>query len=152
MFKVTIKTAERQLPCVKHKGALASSSSIFGRTLQFNRVCTITWNRPPINLKFKFFRSKSSITFLFSHLLSLLFHVHKQLPKLFIRKGILEIHSKFTGEHPCRSVTGNPLYWNHTSAWVFSCRFAVYFQNTFSYEQEHLWEGCLWTWDSKLRR
>ena len=60
MFKVTIKTAERQLPCVKHKGALASSSSIFGRTLQFNRVCTITWNRPPINLKFKFFRSKFS--------------------------------------------------------------------------------------------
>ena len=23
------------------------------------------------------------------------------------------------------------LYWNHTSAWVFSCAFAVYFQNTF---------------------
>ena len=29
------------------------------------------------------------------------------------------------------------LYWNHTSAWVFSCKFAAYFQNTFS--QEHLW-------------
>ena len=26
------------------------------------------------------------------------------------------------------------LYWNHTSAWVFSCKFAVYFQNTFSWE------------------
>ena len=24
------------------------------------------------------------------------------------------------------------LYWNHTSAWVFSCKFAAYFQNTFS--------------------
>ena len=23
-------------------------------------------------------------------------------------------------------------YWNHTSAWVFSCKFAAYFQNTFS--------------------
>ena len=23
-------------------------------------------------------------------------------------------------------------YWNHTSAWVFSCKFASYFQNTFS--------------------
>ena len=23
-------------------------------------------------------------------------------------------------------------YWNHTSVWVFSCKFAVYFQNTFS--------------------
>ena len=29
------------------------------------------------------------------------------------------------------------LYRNHTSAWVFSCNFAVYFQNTFS--EEHLW-------------
>ena len=29
------------------------------------------------------------------------------------------------------------LYWNHTSTWVFSCKFATYFQNTFS--KEHLW-------------
>ena len=29
------------------------------------------------------------------------------------------------------------LYWNHTSAWVFSYKFAAYFQNTLSYE--HLW-------------
>ena len=29
------------------------------------------------------------------------------------------------------------LYWNHFSVWVFSCKFAAYFQNTFSYE--HLW-------------
>ena len=26
----------------------------------------------------------------------------------------------------------NFFYWNHTSAWVFSCKFATYFQNTFS--------------------
>ena len=32
------------------------------------------------------------------------------------------------------------LYWNHTSAWVFSCKFAAYFQNTFS--QEHLWRAA----------
>ena len=25
----------------------------------------------------------------------------------------------------------NQLYWNHTSVWVFSCKFAAYFQNTF---------------------
>ena len=24
------------------------------------------------------------------------------------------------------------LYWNHTSAWVFTCKFAAYFKNTFS--------------------
>ena len=29
------------------------------------------------------------------------------------------------------------LYLNRTSAWVFSCKFAAYFQNTFS--MEHLW-------------
>ena len=29
------------------------------------------------------------------------------------------------------------LYWNRFSAWVFSCKFAAYFQNTFS--KEHLW-------------
>ena len=28
-------------------------------------------------------------------------------------------------------------YWNRTPAWVFSCRFAVFFQDTFS--KEHLW-------------
>ena len=26
------------------------------------------------------------------------------------------------------------LYWNHTSAWAFSCKSAAYFKNTFSYE------------------
>ena len=46
-------------------------------------------------------------------------------PEVFLRKGVLKICHKFTGEHPCRS------------AWVFSCKFAAYFQNTFS--QEHLW-------------
>ena len=42
------------------------------------------------------------------------------------------------------------LCWNHTFAWVFSCKFAAYFQNTFSYE--HLWVAAsiqhhhaLWT-------
>ena len=29
------------------------------------------------------------------------------------------------------------LYSNNTSAWVFSCKFAAYFQSTFS--KEHLW-------------
>ena len=32
------------------------------------------------------------------------------------------------------------LYWNHTSAWVFSCKFAAYFQNTFT--NEHLWTAA----------
>ena len=35
------------------------------------------------------------------------------------------------------------LYCNHTSAWVFSYKFAAYFQNTFS--QEHLWTAAFGT-------
>ena len=30
-------------------------------------------------------------------------------------------------------------YWNHTSAWVFSCKFAAYFHNSFSFE--HFWKA-----------
>ena len=32
------------------------------------------------------------------------------------------------------------LYWNRTFAWVISCKFAAYFQNTFP--QEHLWTAA----------
>ena len=36
---------------------------------------------------------------------------------MFLGKGVLKICSKFTGEHPCRSVI---------SAWVFSCKLAAW--------------------------
>ena len=39
-------------------------------------------------------------------------------------------------EHPCRkcdfNIVAKQLYWNQTSAWLFSCKFAVYFENIFS--------------------
>ena len=57
------------------------------------------------------------------------------LPEVLLGKGVLKIHSKFTGEHPCWSAISNevakPLYWNHISAWVFSCKFAAYFRTCF---------------------
>ena len=54
-------------------------------------------------------------------------------PEVFCWKGVLKISSKFTGEHPRRSaISIKQLYWNRTSAWMFSCKFAAYFQNTFS--------------------
>ena len=31
------------------------------------------------------------------------------------------------------------LYWNHTSAWLFFCKFAAYFQNILL--SEHLWRA-----------
>ena len=54
---------------------------------------------------------------------------------LFIYKGVPERYSKFRSDHPCRSA----LYWNHTSALVFSCKFAVYSRNIFL--KEHLWKS-----------
>ena len=55
-------------------------------------------------------------------------------------QSVLKICSKFTGEHPCRKIyrrtpmpkcdfnkAAKQLYWNRTSAWVFSCKFAACF-------------------------
>ena len=40
-------------------------------------------------------------------------------------------------------------YWDRTSAWVFSCKFAEYFQNTFF--SEHLWTTAFEKIQSILR-
>ena len=100
-----------------------------------------------------------------------IFLIRKQPSRCALSEGCLNICSKFTGEHPCRSFISikllsnfieitlwhgcfpvtllhifktsfqcqsyfkkvdKQIYWNHTSAWMFSCKFAVYFQNTFS--------------------
>ena len=50
--------------------------------------------------------------------------------EMFLERGFLKICRKLAGEHPCRSV----ICWNCTSAWVLFCKFAAYFQNTFSWE------------------
>ena len=41
-------------------------------------------------------------------------------PDVFLGKGVPKICTKFTGEHPCRSVIPIKLLcnWNHTLAWV----------------------------------
>ena len=64
---------------------------------------------------------------IFSHIESTSRSSH---PEVFLEKGVLKIYSKFTGEHPCRSVISTEL--QSKVAWVFSCKFAVYYQNTFS--------------------
>ena len=43
-------------------------------------------------------------------------------PDVFLEKSVLKISDKFTGEYPSL---------NPSSAWVFSCKCAAYFQNTF---------------------
>ena len=58
--------------------------------------------------------------------------------QVFLEKSVLKICTKFTGEHSCRSAISVNL--------VFSCKFAEYFQNTFS--TEHLWMATSWFRDS----
>ena len=56
-------------------------------------------------------------------------------PEVFLEKSVLQIYSKFCRRTPIPRCDFHKvvkqLYWNHTSAWVFSCKFAAYFQNTF---------------------
>ena len=57
--------------------------------------------------------------------------VQKQTSRGVLTKGCSENMQQIDHaekKHLCRS----QFYWNHTSVWVFSCKFAVYFQNTFS--------------------
>ena len=62
---------------------------------------------------------------------------------VFLGKGVLRICSKFTGSTHAEcdfNKVALQLYENRTSAWVFSCKFAAYFQNTFFLE--HLWTAA----------
>ena len=52
-------------------------------------------------------------------------------PKVFLGKGVLKTSSKFAGKHPCQSMISIKLLCNHTSTWVFCCKFAAYFQDAF---------------------
>ena len=69
--------------------------------------------------------------------------------EVFLGRGVLKICSKFTGEHPSRSeisIAAEQLYWNHTSAWEFSCKDAAYFENTFSNEKLWVVASDQWNW------
>ena len=64
---------------------------------------------------------------IFKHLKSPFTRFRSSRPEVFLRKGVLEICSKFTGEHPCQSVILIKLQNNfidHTLAWMFSCIFS----------------------------
>ena len=70
-------------------------------------------------------KSKFSIFASVVFLSDYLHHLYRSNPpEVFLGKGVLKICGKYTGEYPC-------LYWNRTSAWLFSCKFAAYFQSTF---------------------
>ena len=56
--------------------------------------------------------------------------------KAVLQRWCSEISSKFTGEHLMPKcdfhVDKKQLYRNHTFAWMFFCKFAAYFQISFS--------------------
>ena len=101
-------------------------------------------------LKEEHLRRAASDYFAIYYTCSALIHftIHKQFrsnhPKVFLEKHVLKICSKFTGRTPMPKCDFNKvakeLYWNLTSTWAFSCKYAAYFQNTFS--SEHLWRAA----------
>ena len=73
-------------------------------------------------------RGKSFPTFLFLSLRK----VKSSRPEVFLRTGVLKICSKAPMPKCDFNKVAKRLNWNRTSAWVFSCKFSTYFQNTFS--------------------
>ena len=61
--------------------------------------------------------------------------IQKQPSRGVLKKTCSEIMQQICRESPMPKCDFNKvalqIYWNHTSAWVFSCKFAAYFQNTF---------------------
>ena len=85
-------------------------------------------------------RLLGSLRILLRHFLLILSNFYLKVRKkyLLLRTGN-EITKKYYNirRRPSRGVldftkTVLQLYWNRTSSWVFSCKFATYFQNTFS--------------------
>ena len=72
------------------------------------------------------------------------YEVEKQPSRGVLRKRRSENMQKIYRRTPMPKCDFNKvvkqLYWNHISAWLFSCKFAAYFQNVFS--SEHLWSAA----------
>ena len=66
--------------------------------------------------------------------------VRSSRPEVFLRKGVLKICSKFTGEHPCRTAISIKLLCNLFKSYFGMCvllHICCIFQNNFS--KEDLW-------------
>ena len=73
------------------------------------------------------------------------YNIQKQPPTGVLRKRCSEKMQQIYRRTPMPKCNFNKvakqLYWNLTLAWVFSCKFAAYFQNNFS---EQPLDGCFW--------
>ena len=87
------------------------------------------------NLKFQFSIQTSFILLFISKTLLITSNDQKQLPKGVRKKSCSENMQQIYRRTPMAKCDFNKialqLHWNRTSAWVCSCKFAAYFQNTF---------------------
>ena len=58
--------------------------------------------------------------------------VRSSFPEVLLRKDNSKNMQQIYRRRPMPKCGFNKVALNHTSAWVFSCKFATYFQNTFS--------------------
>ena len=127
---------ETRLDNSKSLFALTSQDSTFSHTCENSKMFTIT------SKYFIFFNNKppaswvAYITRDFLTSYSRSYYSQKQPPKGVIKKRCSENTQQIYRRTPMPKCDFNKvafqLYWNHTSAWVFSCKFIAYFQNTFS--------------------
>ena len=69
------------------------------------------------------------------------FNFQKHLSRGVLRKSYSENMQQIYGRAPMPKCDFNKVaFWNRTSAWVLSCKFAAYFQKTFS--SVHLWTSA----------
>ena len=121
---------KKKLESVKRKVDLLSPGKCPWKLEKYRKICKIYTD----HVGFIQISSACPISYFNHPLVSNI--VRGSRPEVFFRKGVLKICSKFTWEHPCQSLISikllNQLYWNYTSAWVFSSKFAAHFQNNFS--------------------
>ena len=126
-IRTSITLANRLIKCASHPSFKNRIINYLLANLEC-RFCTYPWLQTRYNKA-----PNNNIGYQYYGL-----HFRSSPPEVFLGRGTLKICNKFTGEHPCWSaisiklLVALQLYWNHTSSWVFSCKFAAYFQNTFS--------------------
>ena len=81
-------------------------------------------------------------------------YYQKQPPRGVLKKNCSENMQQIYRKTPIPKCDFNKfakeLYWNRTLAWVFSCRFAAYFQNTFSRNTSG-WMLLYYFWHIRLK-
>ena len=102
--------------------SLFSNSIVFSHSAKTKRACLLKWAKI-----YSVYRCPHTIHFS---------QKQKQPSRGVLKKTCSENMQQIYRRTPMLKCDFNQfakqLYWNRTSAWVYSCKFAAYFQNTFS--------------------